>query len=62
MDLDGGVDVAGEDLIIVGLLAVAAAELCTQAAIPAPAPLVVLPESSSVQVAITNKRTHIFSY
>ena len=45
MDLDGGVDDAGEDLIIVGLLAVAAAELCTRAATPAPAPLVVLPES-----------------
>lgn len=44
VDLDGGVDVAGVDLTIVGLLAVVAAELCTQAAIPATAPLVVLPE------------------
>ena len=54
MDLDGGVDVAGEDLIIVGLLAVAAAELCTQAATPAPAPLVVLPESSYRQRLLKN--------
>ena len=45
VELAGGVDVAGVHLIIVGLLAVAAAELCTRAAVPATAPLVVLPES-----------------
>ena len=45
VELAGGVDVAGVHLIIVGLLAVVAAELCTQAAVPAIAPLVVLPES-----------------
>ena len=48
MDLAGGVDVAGVLLIIVGHLAVVAVELSTQAAIPAPAPLVVHPNYKAV--------------
>ena len=44
VDLAGGVDVAGVLLITVGHLAVVAAELCTQAATPAPVPHVVLPD------------------
>ena len=45
VELAGGVDVAGVHLIIVGHLAVSAAELCTQAAVPATVPLIALSES-----------------
>ena len=46
MDLAGEVDVAGVLWTIVGHLAVAAGEQCTQAAIPAIVPLVLPPELS----------------
>ena len=46
--LAGGVHVAGELLISVGRLGIVATELCSQAATPATAPLVVLPEARAV--------------
>ena len=52
MGLAGGVDVAGVLWITVGRLAAVAAELCSQVATPAKAPLVVLPETTE---------RHIFS-
>jgi hypothetical protein len=62
VDLDGGVDVAGVYLIIVGHLAVAAAVLCSRVVTPAIVTLVVLPESTSsefsLQKVIQNKNYH----
>ncbi len=52
MDLDGGVDVAGVYLIIVGHLAVAAAVLCSRVVTPAIVTLVVLPESTSSKFSL----------